>query len=143
MTARRRFGLTPLRFAVAAAVAIAGIGGGAAYAAGLVHGGSATSVTSSCPAAPAGGHSSCGSTAAHAAGGAGSKGAKGANRSNGSGKAAGNGGAASNDAHGDAVSNAAHTCPKTPPGAHGQCVSRVASSGRSDGDGAADGNSKP
>lgn len=117
----RRRRLTPLRLGVAAALAVGAIGGGAAYASGLVHGTSVSQAASSCRTGSGDSHGDCVSVAAHTAGGAGTHGKS----------SAGNGVSGGKDAHGDAVSNAAHTCPTSPPGAHGQCVSAIASAGRS------------
>ncbi|HEX6539468.1 MAG TPA: hypothetical protein VF155_09830 [Candidatus Dormibacteraeota bacterium] len=127
-TARPRFALTPLRLGVAVAAALAAIGGGAAYAAGLVHGPSVSHAASSCAGRADAGHTGCVSTAAQAAAGSGSGGASAAHRSSGTAGSAAGGG----DTHGDDVANAAHTCPKSPPGAHGECVSSTASGGRSE-----------
>ena len=106
--------------ALASAVAVLAIGGGAAYAAGLVHGTSVSGAAHSCSTSPADAHGDCVATVAHSSTTTSTTTTSTTTHSN-------------NDTHGDAVSNAAHTCPTSPPGAHGQCVSNVASGGKSGG----------
>ena len=118
---RRRFTRAPLQLALASAVAVLAIGGGAAYAAGLVHGTSVSSAAHSCSTAPADAHGDCVATVAHSS------------TSSTTTTSSSTTTHSNNDAHGDAVSNAAHTCPTSPPGAHGQCVSNIASGGKSGG----------
>ena len=116
--ARRRRVPAPLRAGLAAGAAVLAIGGGAAYAAGLVPGTGVSQTAQGCPSGHGDSHGDCVSTVARTSDTAETSETESA------------GGTRSNsDTHGDAVSNAAHTCPHSPPGAHGECVSSVASAG--------------
>lgn len=114
---RRRVG-TPLRAGLAVGAAVLAIGGGAAYAAGLVPGVSQSA--QSCPSGHDDSRGDCVATAAQTS-----------NTAETTETVSTTGTRSNGDTHGDAVSNAAHTCPTSPADAHGDCVSAIASAGHS------------
>lgn len=117
---KRRRLATPLRTGLAVGAAVLAIGGGAAYAAGLVPGTGVSQTAQSCPSGHDDSHGDCVATVAQTSAGAETTETESTSRTH-----------SNSDSHGDAVSNAAHTCPTSPPGAHGDCVSSIASAGHS------------
>ena len=115
---KRRRVPAPLRAGLAAGAAVLAIGGGAAYATGLVPGTGVSQSAQSCPHGHDDSHGDCVATVARTS-----------STSETTETASTSGTRSNSDAHGDAVSNAAHTCPTSPPGAHGDCVSAIASAG--------------
>lgn len=117
---KRRRVPTPLRAGLAAGAAVLAIGGSAAYATGLVPAAGVSQSAQSCPSGHDDSHGDCVATVARTGSTAEST------------ETASTSGTRSNsDTHGAAVSNAAHTCPTSPPDAHGDCVSSIASAGHS------------
>ena len=107
-----------LRAGLAAGATVLAIGGGAAYATGLVPGTGVSQSAQSCPHGHDDSHGDCVATVARTT-----------STSETTETESTSGTRSNSDAHGDAVSNAAHTCPTSPPGAHGDCVSAIASAG--------------
>ena len=109
---------TPLRAGLAAGAAVLAIGGGAAYATGLVTGTAVSQSAQSCPSGHDDSHGDCVAAVARTS-----------DTSETTETESTSGTRSNGDTHGDAVSNAAHTCPTSPPDAHGDCVSSIASAG--------------
>ena len=107
-----------LRAGLAAGAAVLAIGGGAAYATGLVPGTGVSQSAQTCPSGHDDSHGDCVATVARTS-----------STSETTETASTSSTRSDSDAHGDAVSNAAHTCPTSPPDAHGDCVSSIASAG--------------
>ena len=107
-----------LRAGLAAGAAVLAIGGGAAYATGLVPGTGVSQSAQTCPSGHDDSHGDCVATVARTS-----------STSETTETASASSTRSNSDAHGDAASNAAHTCPTSPPDAHGDCVSAIASAG--------------